>query len=368
MAYHAPTRESLAATSRPMPGRTEDYSLENALVMFARLADAHDDQYRAMAYRRALVSLRDPSVTTGDDIRAKIDEYRATGRIKEFDNLMKKKSNRALIEFDDVLGFGPASARKLVERRIYSRAQLLDTLAQQQKQPRGHAIEITRVQELGLRYYDDLHRAIPRATVARIAEAIMTEVYKESESPSEGTIAPDPGRAGVRVEVAGSYRRRAPESRDIDILVARNDVREGLAPNRAFLRALHERMRAHSGLRHSDGADVDDVFEFVDIVMMGSQKYSFLLRAIRENHVISVDIIVVGAVEYWSALLYFTGSREFNVWMREQCKKRGYSLSQYGLRDSHGDMIRLESEEHIFAILGLPYVEPVARTHAPTIS
>lgn len=325
------------------------YTLENALAMLARIADAHGEQYRAMAYRRAIVSLRDPTVVTiGADLSAKIKEYRETGRIRDLDDAMKRKTNRAIIEFDDILGFGPATSRELVRKRIYSRAQLMNAIA-------NGSVTVTRVQEMGLRYYDDLHRPIPRAVVGRVAEAVLAEVYKEADASQ------DPNKSQVRAEVAGSYRRRASESRDIDILVARNDDREGSAPNRMFLRAVHERISA----LYSQVTRTSNSIQFVGVVMLGNQKYSFLLRDVRTSHVMSVDLIVVNMSEYWSALLYFTGSREFNIWLRDQCKKIGLSLSQYGLRDESGTVTRLESEEHIFEILNIPYVEPAARTHAP---
>ncbi|MFA5177183.1 MAG: hypothetical protein WC440_03415 [Candidatus Omnitrophota bacterium] len=322
------------------------YTLENALAMLARFADVREEQYRAMAYRRAIVSLRDPSVTVGADLSAKIREYRETGRIRELDDAMKRKTYRAMVEFDDILGFGPATSRELVRKRIYSRAQLMDAIA-------NGTIHVTRVQEMGLQYYDDLHRPIPRAVVGRIAVAVLAEVYKEIDDGQ------DPDRSQVRAEIAGSYRRRAQESRDIDILVARNDDREGRAPNRIFLRAIHDRIHARYA-----AADAR-AFQFIGLTMLGNQKYSFLLRDTRAEQVVSIDLIVVNMVDYWSALVYFTGSREFNIWLRDQCKKIGMSLSQYGLRDEFGHVTKLESEEHIFELLNIPYVEPEARTHAP---
>jgi DNA polymerase/3'-5' exonuclease PolX len=106
-------------------------------------------------------------------------------------------------------------------------------------------------------------------------------------------------------------------------------------------------------------------FQFIGLTMLRNQKYSFLLRDARAEQVVSIDLIVVNMVDYWSALLYFTGSREFNIWLRDQCKKVGLSLSQYGLRDESGHTTKLSSEEHLFELLGMPYVEPEARTHAP---
>lgn len=318
-------------------------SLEESLDLFARIAEAQGEQYRALAYRRAIVALQTHDNATqmiGADIRAKIDEFRATGSIRELDALARRKSIRALLEFAQILGFGPATARSLIARHIYSREELARAVARR-------SIDLTRVQELGLRYHDDLQKSIARADVARIAEAIMIEIYRVADEPGARICANNGQRP--MVEIAGSYRRRAASSRDIDILVA-------CASSRSFLHALHSRLREKP--------------EFIDVIVLGRQKYSFLWRprTIENSHAIALDIILAHPREFWSSLLYFTGSRDFNIWLREQCKKRGMTLNQYGLRDEHGQFVPLESEEHIFRIIGLRYIEPALRNRAIAIT
>jgi len=290
-------------------------SLTAAFELFAKIADAQGEQYRALAYRRA-----NATGMGGTHISTKIAEYRATGHIRELDELLARPGIQASLEFDKLLGFGPTTIKSLIVRGITTRAALLDHVKRQE-------ITLTRLQDLGLRYYMDLQRAIPRADVTRVSELIFAEIFKCARD--------------VIIETTGSYRRRAPESNDIDILTA------GAQDSHEFLHNLHARMSAQPF--------------FVDIITLGDQKYSFLMRF---RWVISIDIIHVARESYYSALLYFTGSQSFNIWMRELCKKKGFSLNQYELRAPNGTLIHLQSEEQIFEILGIPYVAPANRSRA----
>jgi DNA polymerase/3'-5' exonuclease PolX len=68
--------------------------------------------------------------------------------------------------------------------------------------------------------------------------------------------------------------------------------------------------------------------------------------------------------EYPFAVLYFTGDAGFNVAMRQYCLAKGLSLSEHGLKDeSSGQFVdhEFETEEEIFAYLGLKYIQPKDR-------
>jgi len=64
--------------------------------------------------------------------------------------------------------------------------------------------------------------------------------------------------------------------------------------------------------------------------------------------------------EWGAALLYFTGSKNFNIRMRNAAIAKGWKLNEYGLWD--GDkLIAGKTEEEIFEALGWEFVEPTAR-------
>lgn len=334
-------------------------TLNEALEMFAKIAAARGEQYRALAYRRAIIAASEThyvrsanrpegsgAAPLGSDLARKVAEYRATGHIRELDALLEQPETKTWLDLDKILGFGPATIRALIATGIHSRADLLDAVKHQQ-------IELSRVQELGLRYFDDLQRKIPREDVSRISEVVFTEIFRVATN----ILGPRSDRPQTQprllITTTGSYRRQAPESNDIDILIAADAPGSrrraaGSDFGRTLLHQIHDAMRALPG--------------FIDILTLGNQKYSFLFRF---RWVIMIDIIYVARDAYFSALVYFTGSQTFNIWMRELCKKKGFSLNQYGLTAPDGTMIQLKSEEHIFEILGIPYVLPANRNKPP---
>lgn len=67
--------------------------------------------------------------------------------------------------------------------------------------------------------------------------------------------------------------------------------------------------------------------------------------------------------EAWgSQTLMWTGSASNNIRMRRICKKKGWSMSQYGIKDKNGNnLTEGMSEREIYKFLGVNYVEPVER-------
>ena len=63
-----------------------------------------------------------------------------------------------------------------------------------------------------------------------------------------------------------------------------------------------------------------------------------------------------------AALVYFTGSKEHNVRIRERAVRRGLKLNEYGVfRVETGDKLAGATEEDVYAALGLAYVPPELR-------
>ena len=91
---------------------------------------------------------------------------------------------------------------------------------------------------------------------------------------------------------------------------------------------------------------------------MGFGKYKKINRRI--------DIRLVPKKSLGSAMLYFTGSGEFNKSMRTYALKKGYTINEYGIYKLKADgtkgfRIKTQSESDIFKVLKLDYVEPQDR-------
>ncbi len=83
---------------------------------------------------------------------------------------------------------------------------------------------------------------------------------------------------------------------------------------------------------------------------------------------VQVDLRVVAPHQLGAALLYFTGSKGHNIKLRQRALARGYTLNEYALSEiQSGRVIASETEEQIYAALGLPWISPVLREDAGEI-
>jgi DNA polymerase (family X) len=81
-----------------------------------------------------------------------------------------------------------------------------------------------------------------------------------------------------------------------------------------------------------------------------------------------VDLRVVSAHQLGAARLYFTGSKGHNIKLRTRALARGWTLNEYALSELEGGkIVASETEEEIYAALGLPWIPPVLREDAGEI-
>ncbi|MFL0582231.1 DNA polymerase/3'-5' exonuclease PolX [Solibacillus silvestris] len=133
--------------------------------------------------------------------------------------------------------------------------------------------------------------------------------------------------------VAGSFRRVAETSKDVDFIIATKEyevVREAILTRLAIL----------------------------ETVAAGDTKVSVILD--REEPV-SVDFRLVTREEFATALHHFTGSKDHNVRMRQLAKSMGNKISEYGVEQEDGTVVTFESEEAFFAHFNLPFIPPTVR-------
>jgi len=138
------------------------------------------------------------------------------------------------------------------------------------------------------------------------------------------------------VALVGSFRRRKPFSKDIDIMIA-SDKKN----------ILHEYL------------DYLDKHFKIDVYAKGVDKMAILLKA--GNKWFKADIFKTPKTERHAMILYSTGSKMFNIRMRARAKRMGYLLNQKGLYKD-GKKIPIRSEKGFFTKLGMDYVEPRERT------
>jgi DNA polymerase/3'-5' exonuclease PolX len=104
-----------------------------------------------------------------------------------------------------------------------------------------------------------------------------------------------------------------------------------------------------------------------DTFALGGKKCMAVCKLKRHRTFRRLDLLYTKKHEYPFALLYFTGSGQFNVNMRNIALSKGYSLSEYGMKynngDKKGEFVEHEfvTEKDIFDFLDMEYVAPEKR-------
>ncbi len=296
----------------------------------------NDNVFKVRAYRRAAESL----LQLGEDVASvhqrrglkeipglgkalieKIEEYLKTGKIRAYENL-KKEIPPSILDLVEIPSIGPKKARLFYEKLHICSIEDLERAIQEGKLAGIEGIRQKTIENI-LKGISLAKRGQERMTLAEareIAERFVADLKKVPEVK--------------RIEVAGSLRRCCETIRDIDILV------ESPKPENvmdAFTQLPYvQRILAH-----------------------GTTKSSVLTR---EN--IQVDLRVVESICFGAALLYFTGSKNFNIKLRQLAQKKHMKISEYGIFSVKGKKEkRLSSkmETDILKKLGLPYVPPELR-------
>ncbi|MET9962285.1 DNA polymerase/3'-5' exonuclease PolX [Streptomyces sp. NPDC006326] len=315
-----------------MPRANED--VEALLQEYADLiAITGGDAFKARAYEKAARAigghpadiarldakgLREiPNV--GKSIADKIVEYLHTGHVPDID------TTRASIpvgvrELIRIPGLGPRKAMVLYQELGVSSVEALQT-AIEEEQLRDLKGFGERTEENILHGISLLQKAGSRILLGAamdIAEQIVADMSRI------------PGC--VRCTYAGSLRRMRETIGDIDVLVAADRS----AP---FMTALAE--LPYTG----------------EVIAHGAKKTS-----IRTTTGLQVDLRVLPPASWGAGLQYFTGSKGHNIRTRALAVRQGFKLSEYGVFDAEsGKNLASETEEEIYARLGLPWIPPPLR-------
>lgn len=234
----------------------------------------------------------------GKSLKEKASEIEKTGSLAELDLVRQYK------RLVSIHGIGPKFVKKLMEMKIPQ-----EILSDPTKLLTFPGITLTSAQKVALIYHKELSKRIKRTTITKYAGQLPLTDF----------------------EIVGSYRRGLSSSSDIDILVvAGNPVKESTFPG--YLATLSK----------------------------GKSKVSFLAKF--EKSVFQVDILMAPEDEYWTSLLYFTGSKDFNVNMRAHAKRQGFLLNEHGLfRVLSGKKVAVTSERDIFDKIKYEWSDPVDR-------
>jgi DNA polymerase beta len=304
------------------------------------------EPFKVKAYEKVIgsIELLDKNIESLEDIKLlkgvgkkiedKIIEFLNTGSITEVVGVLNDPKYILGNKLKGIYGVGPAKIAELMTKiedfeELKERPELLNDK-----------------QKIGLKYYDDMNLRIPMAEGKqhlKVVGKILNNLYSD----------------GIEFEFVGSFRRKNKDMGDIDILIKN---RKGLV--------LKDVIK-----------QLEDKSYIIEKLAQGNNKFMGICRLSPELPARRIDILIAEPSYYYFALLYFTGSYNFNIYMRKIALTKGLSLSEYGFKEAAGAGANatgvnagvatnkniidtsdtINSEEDIFTYLGMTYVEPHKR-------
>ncbi|MFI6595718.1 DNA polymerase/3'-5' exonuclease PolX [Nonomuraea sp. NPDC050536] len=247
----------------------------------------------------------------GEAIAKKMEEFLQRGSFRQLDDLRGRVPD-GVRRLTRVPSLGPKTAIMLYDEfGIDSPAALSEAIGDGRLEGvKGLGPKTLANLVKGIEQLEQSGRRVHIGVAAALAEQVMASLKAD------------------RMAYAGSLRRMKDTIGDIDILA--------VAPE-----SIMESFRAQPYV--------------AEVIAAGDKKTS-----VRTTSGIQVDLRVVPAESWGAAMQYFTGSKEHNVAIREIAVKKGWKLSEYGLFEGER-VIASETEEDIYAALGMQYVPPTLR-------
>ncbi|WP_055482318.1 DNA polymerase/3'-5' exonuclease PolX [Sphaerimonospora mesophila] len=304
-------------------GRVNDDAAA-ALQEYAELfALSGGDAFRVRSYQKAAKSiagfpedLRQADIRkipgVGEAIAKKVEEFLSRGSFRQLDEL-RGRVPEGVRELTRVPSLGPKRALFLFEELgIDSPAALADAI---------RAGRLAGLRGFGPKTEENLLKGVEQLELSggRVHLGIAMDLAERviGSLPTE------------RIAYAGSLRRMRETIGDIDILAVGPPGLMDLFSRQPYV---------------------------TEVIAKGERKTS-----VRTDRGLQVDLRLVPDESWGAAMIYFTGSKEHNVRIREMAVKKGWKLSEYGLFDGDGRLIAAETEEDVYDALGMRWIPPTLR-------
>ena len=286
-----------------------------------------EDRFKVIAYRRAANVIRNMEEDieevwkrgnlqeikyVGEGIAKKIDEYLKTGELRLLEEL-ETKVPPGVPGLMKVQGVGPRTAFTLSHDYGITSVEELKKALETGKLDNefGPSVKAAIMSGIAKLQSYEKKMLLPEAEGVYQQLALYFEAQKTS------------------VSLAGSLRRGKTVIGDLDILSTNKAAGEVLA-------------------RYP---------ELEQVVESGPKRVSVKLKMGTQ-----VDVRIFEEDEYGAAMMYFTGSKDHNVAMRNLAIEKGWKLNEYGLFETKSNTrLAGETEEEVFTKLGLQYIPPELR-------
>lgn len=269
-----------------------------------------------------------------------------------------------LKDFSVLPGVGKSVSELLDEYRATGRSTLLEEL--KAAIPPGH-LQMLKIRNLGAKKIVKLHQQLNIKTIDELEEACLT--HQVSALPGFGKKTEETLLKGIedlrtkkerlsiheavrlsklinealdqcsaieRYEIAGSHRRMAEFSKDLDYIIETEDPLE-----------------AAEQIKKMDWVD--------HVEVSGAEKVSLTIKT--DDLETSVDFRFTDHQGFAQMLNHYTGSKEHNVKLRQLAKAKNEKVNEYGISTENG-LLQFKTEEEIYKHFSLNFIPPEMRETA----
>lgn len=315
--------------------------------MAAMLELTGANRFKVNAYAKAARALKGASIDVlahaddpkklkeiegiGSSIAENIGEYAESGTFGDFEELRAKVPS-GLLQIMEIPGLGPKTVRLMwTDLKIETIADLKKAIddGSLEDLPRMGKKTIENIRD-AIAFSEQSGGRTPIGKAMPLAEQIVDTLGKV--------------KGVTQIQYAGSLRRGAETIGDIDILVSAKDP-----------------AKVHTAFTEMEGVE--------KVLASGDTKSSVRMKLGKRQ--IQVDLRSIDEHAFGAALMYFTGSKEHNVRLRERALKKGLTLNEYGLFPEDDEdtppqqrgikPVASETEEKIYKALDLEWIAPELR-------
>ena len=316
------------------PSRISNRQIAAIFYEVADILDLKSVKFKPAAYRRAAHEIEtlgeDISIISergkleeipgvGSNLAGKIREILETGKLAHLEKL-KQELPKGVLELSEIGGIGPKKALILSRELGITDREELEKAAQ--------AGKVRGLPGFGEKSEKNILQSI-HAMKSTGRRFLLGDILPVAETIKK-RLAALPGTQ--EISLAGSIRRRKETIGDVDIIATSEEP---------------EKIISEFCLQ----PDIDR------ILGKGPTKCSIVLSSGMQ-----VDLRVVDKDQYWTALVYFTGSKTHNIALRRRALERNWKLNEYGITNlADGMMLAGQTEQDLYRLLDLQYIEPELR-------
>ena len=253
----------------------------------------------------------------GSHIANYLDEYFTTGSVDHFEQVFEDLPE-SMFGLLKVPGVGPKTALKIAEAGVVSIGDLESRIKSGWLLKKGFGEKTLNNILRGVEEFKRKSDRILLSIAGETAKQVVEYLKKHKD-----VLAADP---------LGSLRRRVATVGDVDISVASNKPKHVI-----------DYFKKYPGVQ--------------DIIEAGERTATISLPS-----GIRVDLMAQPPDHYGSLLHHFTGSKSHNIHMRSLAKEKGYSISEYGIKEiKSGKIIKCKTEDEVYSLLGMQTPPPELR-------